>query len=184
MAKDKETSEPYVPSDTGDASVVAARVQVIEQITQLRGLFERFPIPEPERLEAVLGQPATKAEWADDGRIIVLVEMSFDAFAMHAEDDFGEKETEEGQTEATEHVQERSPYASVSAAFVVIYQISDGPKPSDEDIEAFGQANGVFNITPYWREFLNSSLVRAGLPAFLTPVMKLGQFTADESGAD
>ncbi|MBL8878202.1 MAG: hypothetical protein JNG88_03690 [Phycisphaerales bacterium] len=60
----------------------------------------------------------------------------------------------------------------VSAVFSLRYAISDDPSLTDENFDAFAQSNGVFNAWPYFREFLQSSLVRVGLPPFTLPVLR------------
>lgn len=46
---------------------------------------------------------------------------------------------------------------------------------TQEHYDAFARTNGIFNAWPYFREFLQSSLVRMGLPAFALPVLRLPQ---------
>ena len=36
---------------------------------------------------------------------------------------------------------------------------------------AFGKINGIFNIWPYWREYVQSSISRIGLPPVAIPLM-------------
>lgn len=52
----------------------------------------------------------------------------------------------------------------IEAAFFIRYELSDAPVVSEAAAEAFGQINGRFNLTAYWREFVHSCCSRAGLP--------------------
>ncbi len=60
----------------------------------------------------------------------------------------------------------------IEALFVVKYQLTrhDGLKKSHFD--AFGKVNGVFNVWPYWREYVQSVTVRMGLPPLTIPVFR------------
>lgn len=37
----------------------------------------------------------------------------------------------------------------------------------------FGHTNGIYNAWPYWREFVQSSVARMGLPGLIVPVFRL-----------
>lgn len=69
----------------------------------------------------------------------------------------------------------RDPLVWVNAAFEIAYRVPDEFTPSDEELEAFAEANGVFNAWPFLREFMQSSFTRMGLP----PVA-LGLFRASK----
>ena len=63
---------------------------------------------------------------------------------------------------------------TVKAAFELTYAVPpDGEQPDQKIIEDFGNMNVLFNAWPYWREFLQSTLGRMALPAFVTPVLRL-----------
>ena len=60
----------------------------------------------------------------------------------------------------------------VSAEFLLDYTISDSPvEITDEAADAFGKMNGIHNIWPYWREYVQSASVRAGLPPLVVPLI-------------
>ncbi len=63
--------------------------------------------------------------------------------------------------------------ADVSAEFSLVYALADCSDITSEDVRSFGQANGVFNAWPYWREWVQSSFSRMGLPPFVVPVFRL-----------
>jgi hypothetical protein len=62
----------------------------------------------------------------------------------------------------------------IEARFAVTYIISSQENLSEENYEAFGQRNAVYNAWPYWREFVQSTTVRMGLPALTLPVYRVG----------
>jgi hypothetical protein len=69
---------------------------------------------------------------------------------------------------------QESGMVEVRAAFELTYHITDLSGLEPEHFEAFAQLNGVFNAWPFFREFLQSSVVRMGLPPFTLPVLHLG----------
>jgi hypothetical protein len=69
--------------------------------------------------------------------------------------------------------EEHAPYEIV-ASFRLIYSIpNDEPPPSMSDIENFVHWNAVGNAWPYWREYLSSTVNRAGLRRFVAPVLRV-----------
>jgi preprotein translocase subunit SecB len=43
---------------------------------------------------------------------------------------------------------------------------------TEAHLDAFAKTNAVFNAWPYWREFVQSTTVRMGLPPLVTPVFR------------
>ncbi len=62
----------------------------------------------------------------------------------------------------------------IDVVFVVGYRVSPGPTLTKVQLREFGQLNGVFNVWPYWREFVHSTTSRMGLPALIMPSFKVG----------
>lgn len=60
----------------------------------------------------------------------------------------------------------------VEAMFVAVYHVPDFVGIGQENIDAFGQMNGIYNVWPYWREFVQSMTVRMGLPPLTVPVFQ------------
>jgi hypothetical protein len=59
------------------------------------------------------------------------------------------------------------------ARFRLTYSFDSHIALADSDVQQFVDWNALFNAWPYWREYLTSTVNRAGLPRFLAPVMKL-----------
>ena len=71
---------------------------------------------------------------------------------------------------------ELEPQLAISAKFVLVYSIKSFEGIDEENIRAFAAINGVFNAWPYWREFVQSTTARMGLPKPITiPVYRLGE---------
>lgn len=60
-------------------------------------------------------------------------------------------------------------FVQVDARFKVIYDLNPGEVFSDDDANAFANINGTLNVHPFFREYVHSTLSRAGLSPFLLP---------------
>lgn len=62
---------------------------------------------------------------------------------------------------------------SISAKFLSNYIAKKGYKPNgQEDLEEFAVLNVPHQQWPYWREYLQSSLMRAGFPSITLPMRR------------
>jgi hypothetical protein len=69
----------------------------------------------------------------------------------------------------------------VTATFVVAYSVKSFEGIGDDHIRAFSAINGVFNAWPYWREFVQNTTARMGLPMpVVIPVYRLGENPFEE----
>ena len=57
----------------------------------------------------------------------------------------------------------------IEAEFVLIYAVDSFDGITEEGAFAFGRINGIHNVWPYWREYVQSTTVRLGLPALTLP---------------
>jgi hypothetical protein len=67
---------------------------------------------------------------------------------------------------------ERNEVASIKAEYVLMYALTDKIKLSKEELKIFCDINSVYNAWPYWREFVQSSVDRMGLPTITMPLLK------------
>jgi hypothetical protein len=65
-----------------------------------------------------------------------------------------------------------APYTLV-ARFRLVFDLEGDDPLVDTDLENFVHWNGVLSAWPYWREYLSSTVNRAGLARFFAPVMKM-----------
>lgn len=65
------------------------------------------------------------------------------------------------------------PVLVIKAAFVIIYKAKSLKGLKNENFEAFGNTNGIYNAWPYWREFVQNTVARMGLPPLTIPVFRL-----------
>lgn len=52
----------------------------------------------------------------------------------------------------------------VEALFSANYSINDSKRPSEKAIRVFAEENGLYHVWPYWREFIQSTCSRVGIP--------------------
>jgi hypothetical protein len=57
------------------------------------------------------------------------------------------------------------------AHFRLLYSVSEPALLDDDEVHQFVAWNAMFNAWPYWREYLASTLNRAGLPRMTLPVL-------------
>jgi len=169
-----DSREPTEPPQNGDPSSIATRVLAIESLIQFHGQFQRFPGDENEKRLATYFPPVVTAAFAHSSTAIG-VNLYFTAFV--AIEDSKAHELLKSATSQPPGIELVLPDAKdglraiVEAAFAIQYSLSDGPVPKQADLKMFAEVNGRLNANPYWREFLDSSLRRAGLPSVLAPVV-------------
>jgi hypothetical protein len=62
-------------------------------------------------------------------------------------------------------------FLRIEAEFLLNYTIAKAIPIPDEVIAAFGKMNGIHNVWPYWREYVQSVSMRAGFPPVALPLM-------------
>ncbi len=73
-------------------------------------------------------------------------------------------------------------FIEVGATYELTYHVLDQSGLTQRDFDAFADMNAVFNAWPYFREFLQSALVRMGLPPFTLPVLRVGTASSSPAG--
>lgn len=107
---------------------------------------------EVKEVEAVLGYSARLKEHRKDGTFVVASTM----------------EVRLAPRESNER-----PAVSIKAGFELTYALPQDFRVSRSELNAFAQTNGIFNVWPYWREFVQNMFVRMALPPFTLPVYRL-----------
>lgn len=62
---------------------------------------------------------------------------------------------------------------SIKAGFELRYSLRAEFAVSRRDLNTFAQINSVFNVWPYWREFIQSMMARMHLPPVVLPVFRV-----------
>lgn len=60
--------------------------------------------------------------------------------------------------------------AEIQALFLADYLIRPDSKPEKTALDAFASVNVGYHVWPYWREYLQSTCARAGLPLIALPM--------------
>lgn len=60
----------------------------------------------------------------------------------------------------------------IEALFVLQYEIDSFEGLRKRNIDAFGELNGLYNVWPYWREYVQATVVRMGFPPLTIPVFR------------
>lgn len=66
-----------------------------------------------------------------------------------------------------------SPVLTIKASFILEYALPPSVEFEEEQLKAFSMTNGVYNAWPYWREYVQSTTTRMGLPPIIVPVFRL-----------
>ena len=74
--------------------------------------------------------------------------------------------------------EENKQKALIEATFVAEYQLNN-TNLEQEAINEFALNNVMFNVWPYWREYLTSTCDRMGLPKIVIPFIKRAQNCPD-----
>jgi preprotein translocase subunit SecB len=67
----------------------------------------------------------------------------------------------------------KEPHLSIECTFLLIYKATTLEKLENDNFEAFGKTNGIYNAWPYWREFVQNMIARMALPPLTIPVFRL-----------
>ena len=151
----------------GDPSAVVRRVTAVSEVIHMSGTFRRFPDIAGDNPSEALEVNFLQTEPVVEQRTpeAIVAELAFCCViakrGVHPEI-------------AAEAIQKGGTHAGVlffgGAAFQVHYTIKDGEAFKKEELDAFGLINVPLNVVPYWREYLDSSMRRAGLPPVMAPI--------------
>lgn len=67
----------------------------------------------------------------------------------------------------------RQPVILIDASFLLSYKIENFEGLTQKGFEQFAKLNGIYNAWPYWREFVQNTIVRMGLPPLSIPVFRI-----------
>jgi hypothetical protein len=67
---------------------------------------------------------------------------------------------------------ERKELVRFDSEYILVYKLTAEKKPSTNDIEVFCSMNAVYNVWPYWREFVHTMANKMDLPIPIMPLLK------------
>jgi len=181
MSQPEHTSVNQSANANADPSKIAMRVKRIVNLVQARGHFERaFSDTQEELVTEFLPIHAT-AQLMNESFLSVTIVFGFAARAKQAANSAIQADANANATSAVQAaIVDNGNRIFVDAAYVILYALTPGPTPSDAELQKFAEVNGRLNATPYWREFLDTSLRRAGLPPIMAPVFKVSPEKAQD----
>lgn len=62
---------------------------------------------------------------------------------------------------------------SIMATFELTYLVPKETKVTQEQLNDFARLNGMYNVWPYWREFVQSMVTRMNLPPLVLPLFRV-----------
>jgi hypothetical protein len=65
------------------------------------------------------------------------------------------------------------PLLAIAGTFIAEYEMAEAFSPTSKDLDAFVNANAVFNCWPYWREYVHSTAARMNLPPLTLPFFRV-----------
>jgi preprotein translocase subunit SecB len=69
----------------------------------------------------------------------------------------------------------QKPVIFIDATFLLAYKIENFEGLTQKGFEQFANLNGIYNAWPYWREFVQNTVTRMGLPSLTIPVYRIVQ---------
>ncbi len=69
--------------------------------------------------------------------------------------------------------EEGDDYLHIVGNFHIEYGISGDADLSEQAIKAFARINGLYNVWPYWREYMHQVMTRMGLQFSPTPLLTI-----------
>ena len=146
-AQSKATTDPLALS-----SGVSDRVE-IRDVRLAASAARQKPIAADAALEVRFSQEVETQVNRKDNLVIVIPKFTMEA------------STAEGETQEVAVL--------IEAEFLLLYKIKDCGGLTKDHFDSFGRINGVYNAWPYWREFVQNTIARMGLPAFTIPVYRI-----------
>ena len=147
MTKKKKTKVVKRKIDFNAGLLVSDRVQ-LKDVRLISCKCDQTP-------EAILGKKtydinySTKVEVdKKNGYIIVLPKFHFEAFT-------------ENKTPG--------PVLLIETSFLLAYKVENFDGLTQSGFEQFASINGIYNAWPYWREFVQNTIIRMGLPSLSIP---------------
>jgi hypothetical protein len=158
-------SETHAPAELIKLSSAAAPSMHLNEIQIIRSSCERMPNAPTEESELQISHGFKVSFGHDEAERTVGSMIDF-----YCRGHFTENE-------------QRNDVFSVKARFLATYSIRENDDVSPESVSAFARLNGVYNAWPYWREFVQNSATRMGLPAIVLPLImgnQIAEMLADQ----
>ncbi len=137
------------------AGVVSDRVQLLDLGLISCTSHRADDVPDGELRVVIMVKGVMAGLHADENKLLIRPTFSLTGFAQRA--------GESGETVAV----------SIEATFVIVYSCEKVREIARENIEAFANTNAIFNVWPFWREFVLNLTSRMRMSPVVVPVFRL-----------
>lgn len=151
MAKKKQKTKGRKTADAFPGLMVSDRVE-LKDVRLISSTCRQTPEATTGKKTYDINYSAKVETDKKKGYVVVIPEFHFEAFS-------------EAKT--------REPVILIDASFVLAYKINDFKGLTKKGFEQFANLNGIYNAWPYWREFVQSTIVRMGLSSLSIPVFRI-----------
>jgi hypothetical protein len=147
------------------ALIAVAEIRSI-RLVEVSAASRLPPLTQPVELNANLEIKTSVSERREDGMFFVLAVIDTKLSRTLSSDSPEQSDARGAQPE---------PFASVHAGFELQYKLPEDFTPDPKDLDEFAKTNGLFNVWPYFREFVQNTSSRMNLPTFVLPLLRLSQ---------
>ncbi len=159
MAKNKQKTKVRQTADASPGLMVSDRVE-LKDVRLISSKCRQTPEAASGKKTYNINYSAKVETDKKKGYIVVIPEFHFEAFSKSI--------TQE-------------PVITIEAFFVLAYKIDNFQGLTQKGFEQFANFNGIYNAWPYWREFVQNTIVRMGLPSLSIPVFRIVEPTKDKN---
>jgi hypothetical protein len=151
MAKKKQKTKGRQTADAFPGLMVSDRVE-LKDVRLLSSTCRQTPEATTGKKTYNINYSAKVETDKKKGYVVVIPEFHFEAFR---------------------EVKTREPGVLIDASFILAYKIKDFKGLTKKGFEQFANLNGIYNAWPYWREFVQNTIVRMGLLSLSIPVFRI-----------
>lgn len=131
--------------------LVSDRIQ-LEDVRLINCNCTQLPIVTHGKKEFSIDHSTEVQADKENGYIVVIAKFHFEAFI---------------------ETKSQEPVIVIDASFLLAYKIENFEGLTQDAFEQFANLNGIYNAWPYWREFVQNTIVRMGLPSLTIPVFRV-----------
>jgi hypothetical protein len=147
------------------ALIAVAEIRSI-RLVEVNAASRLPPLTQPVELNAKLEIKTSVSERREDGMFSVLAVIDTKLSRTLPFDSPEQSDAPGTQPE---------PFVSVRAGFELQYKLPEDFTPEAKDLDEFARTNGLFNVWPYFREFVQNTSSRMNLPTFVLPLLRIDQ---------
>jgi len=157
MAKKKVKTKVLKRENKVTAGLLVSKRVQLKDVRLISCKCDQTPVATLDRKNYCINYSTEVQVDKKNGYVIVTAKFHFEAFS--------ESKTQK-------------PVILIDASFLLAYKIENFEGLTQKGFEQFANLNGIYNAWPYWREFVQNTVTRMGLPSLTIPVFRIVQSTA------